>query len=108
MKIKRILSAFLAGAVVLGSMAIPAYADDTTGTTEETEKTYVAKVGDTQYATLQEAFDAAKTGDTVELLSDVETSETLSIEKSMTLNLKGYTVKAQNGFKEYDAYTGKR
>mgnify|MGYP004504081775 CR=1 FL=1 len=102
MKIKRILSAFLAGAVVLGSMAIPAYADDTTGTTEETEKTYVAKVGDTQYATLQEAFDAAKTGDTVELLSDVETSETLSIEKSMTLNLKGYTVKAQNGFKEYD------
>ena len=53
MKIKRILSAFLAGAVVLGSMAIPAFADETTGTTN------VAKVGDTEYATLQEAVTVA-------------------------------------------------
>ena len=48
-------------------MAIPAFADETTGTTETTN---VAKVGDTQYATLQEAVAAAGKGDTVSLIKD--------------------------------------
>lgn len=77
MKIKRILSAFLAGAVVPGSMAIPAFADETTGTTETTK---VAKVGDTQYATLQEAVAAAGKGDTVTLIKDAVITSTYKIE----------------------------
>ena len=86
MKIKRILSAFLASAVVLGSMAIPAFAEDTTGTTN------VAKVGNNEYATLQEAFDAAKTGDTVTLLDNI----TLEKQVNITNALNGLTFDGNN------------
>lgn len=97
MKIKRILSAFLAGAVVLGSMAIPAFADETTGTTN------VAKVGETGYATLQEAFDAAKTGDTVTLVKDIDITNGdknygtyLNKDIAITLDLNGKKIHAAN------------
>lgn len=86
MKIKRILSAFLAGAVVLGSMAIPAFADETTGTTGTTK---VAKVGNNEYATLQEAVTAAAnstTDKTVKLLEDAA-GDGVVVEKDKTVTI---------------------
>ena len=91
MKIKRILSAFLAGAVVLGSMAIPAFADETTGTTETTK---VAKVGSTEYATLQEAVNAAanSTDNTVKLLSNASGDGVVTKDgQTVIIDLSGYT-----------------
>lgn len=49
------------------------------------EGTAVAKIGNAEYDTLQKAVDAAKDGDTVELLADV-TDSILIAKKSITLN----------------------
>lgn len=90
MKIKRILSAFLAGAVVLGSMAIPAFADET-GTTE---KTYVAQVGGNKYETLQDAVNAAanSTDNTVKLLSNASGDGVVTKDgQTVIIDLSGYT-----------------
>ena len=48
--------------------------------------TKVAKVGDQEYATLAEAVAAAKSGATVTLLKDAELTETLNINKAITLD----------------------
>ena len=50
----------------------------------------VAKVGDTEYTTLQAAIDAASRKATVTLLAD--TRENVTINKAMTLDLNGYTL----------------
>lgn len=46
----------------------------------------VAKVGDQEYATLAEAVAAAESGATVTLLKDAELTETLNINKAITLD----------------------
>lgn len=58
-----------------------------------------AKIGETLYATLQEAIDAAEAQETIELLKDVDISDyyitdktRLPIFKSMTINGKSHTV----------------
>ena len=48
--------------------------------------TKVAKVGDQEYATLAEAVAAAESGATVTLLKDAELTETLNINKAITLD----------------------
>ena len=55
----------------------------------------VAQVGTTKYATLQDAIDAA-TGDnpTVSLLSNVTLTQTVTIGKSLTLDLVDYKIEA--------------
>lgn len=55
----------------------------------------VAQVGTTKYATLQEAIDAAS-GDnpTVSLLSNVTLNQTVTIGKSLTLDLVDYKIEA--------------
>lgn len=58
------------------------------GTTGEVK--YAATIGETQYATLQEAIGAAKDGETVVLAKDV--TENININKSITLNLNGKTL----------------
>ena len=61
--------------------------------------TKVAKVGETEYATLAEAVKNAKTGDTIVMTADTDISETgLSIasDKDITLDLNGHEVKAAN------------
>lgn len=50
----------------------------------------VAKIGDTEYKTLQAAIDAAKSKETVMLVSN--TRENVSIAKRLTLDLNGYTL----------------
>ena len=84
----------LALAAMLLSFAPPIFAQN------------VAKVGDTEYATLAEAISAASAGGTVELIADVTESVTLSksvtidganfkYTGTMTVN-KGLTVTVQN------------
>ena len=54
----------------------------------------VAKVGNTEYATLEEAIDVAKeSGDEIVLLSDAELSGTVSVTSGkVTINLNGYKI----------------
>lgn len=53
----------------------------------------VASVGDSKYKSLTEAIDAAQDGQTVRLLADVEQNTQLIINKSITLDLNGKTIK---------------
>lgn len=53
----------------------------------------VAKVGDTEYATLEEAIAKAEAGQTVTLIADVNTPETTYVvSKNLTIDLNGKTV----------------
>lgn len=52
----------------------------------------VAKIGDTEYATLAEAVAAAGEGSTVTLLSSTDVSEMIPVTKSITLDLNGQTI----------------
>lgn len=55
--------------------------------------TNVAKVGDTAYATLEEAIAKAEAGQTVTLITDVNTPETTYVvSKDLTIDLNGKTV----------------
>ena len=55
----------------------------------------VAKVGDTEYTTLQAAIDAAKSGETVTLLANINTPTTsYVIRKSLTIDLNSQTITA--------------
>lgn len=89
---RRLLSAFLAVMMVL-TMAPVAFAaegvepTDGTGSSEVTSA--VAKIGDTDYATLQAAVNAANNGDTVQLLTDVLQNSEVCINKDITLDLNG-------------------
>ena len=54
---------------------------------------YVAQIGDVKYETLADALAAAKDGDTVKLLDNVDLTETLIIkDKTITLDLNGKTI----------------
>ena len=54
----------------------------------------VAQIGETGYATLQEAVNAAKSGETVTLLTDI--AEDVTIDKNITLDLGGKTLTNTN------------
>lgn len=54
----------------------------------------VARIGTTEYATLQEALVAATSGQTVSLLQNVEVSTTLTVNDGVTLNGNLHTVTA--------------
>lgn len=56
----------------------------------------VASIGDTGYAFLQDAVDCARNGEKIKLLNDVDitTSLGLSIDKKITLDLNGKSIKA--------------
>ena len=53
----------------------------------------VAQIGTKAYATLADAVAAAQDGDTVQLLGDVEQNTQLTIDKNITLDLNGKTIK---------------
>ena len=54
---------------------------------------YVAQIGDAKYETLADALAAAKDGDTIKLLDNVDLTETLIIkDKTITLDLNGKTI----------------
>lgn len=70
---------------------IPTQNED--GTYGVKEGKFVAEVGSTKYETLAEAVAAAEDGQTVRLLADVEQNTQLAIDKSITLDLNGKTIK---------------
>ena len=68
----------------------------------------VAKVGDTTYATLDEAVKAASKGDTIELLADATTNG-LNLSKNITIAAApGYTKKPTVTFEQYGMRCGAR
>ena len=62
-----------------------------------------AKIGDTYYATLAKAYDAAEANQTITILSNIETSELIKVEKSVVIDLNGKTVTA-NCKKAFEVY----
>lgn len=63
------------------------------GTYGVKEGQYVAKVGSKKYETLADAIRLAAKGKTITLLADVEQNNQLAIDKSITLDLNGKTIK---------------
>lgn len=55
---------------------------------------YIAKIGDNNYATLEEAIAAAKPTDTIVIQNDVVLSNSISILKDITIDLNGNTISA--------------
>ena len=66
----------------------------------ETAVAAVAKVGNVEYATLAEAVEAAKDGETVTLLKDAELTETLNINKAITLDGANHIITGDSSAKE--------
>ena len=91
---KKILAVLLTLLMLLGALAMTTAADGGN----------VAEVNGTQYATLQEAVDAANPGETVTLLAD--TSEDVVINKSITLDLGGNTLTNKSAGKATISVTG--
>ena len=62
--------------------------------------TYYAQVGETKYATLQEAANAATAGQTVKVLNDVDMTTdgnlTVNVGKDIVLDMNGHSIKGAN------------
>lgn len=56
----------------------------------------VAKINETEYATLQAAIDAATDGQKVELIANINETETYTIDKALTIDFGEYTVTASH------------
>lgn len=88
MKTKAIAVAMLAAVLALSVVLVYAPGSDAEG--EEGTDGYVAAIGETKYTDLLEAIDAASTGSTVKLLSDVNVTEkVIIVEKTLILDLNG-------------------
>ena len=75
----------------------------TTNETPEERTTYVAQIGGQSYATLAEAFEKVKTGETIKILADIEEMEKtilLNADKSVTLDLGGHKISGASGYKD--------
>ncbi len=86
MKIKKLLSLLTVAAMMLTTCSVTALAADGD----------VAQIGNTTYATLYDAVDAAKNGDTIKLIGDAENTKQLLIGKNITLDLNGKKLKSSN------------
>lgn len=105
MKLKKVLASILALAMVLSTMGTVAFAADGN----------VAKVGDTYYATLQAAFNAAKDNDIIVLQDNVTITEATRVfnsgsyydgvyylgDKNFTLDLNDYTLTHDGSVNDY-------
>ena len=73
--------------------------------------TYYAQVGETKYATLQEAANAATAGQTVTLINDVDltTGSNLEVHKwlNIVLDMNGYSIKGANADHKNICVSGK-
>lgn len=83
MKTKKLTAAFAVCAMSLLAFAAAVHAEGE-----------VAQIGETKYETLQEAVDAAKTGDTIEMIDNATVTATIDIPSdiTLTLDLNGYTI----------------
>ncbi len=79
-RFKRITALFMVLSLffgIFGNMGVPLYAAEN-----------AAKIGDTEYATLEDALAAASNGATVYILKDITIKSTLNITKTVTLYVK--------------------
>ena len=89
----RTVTAVLVAAIMAMSCCVLLVSD------EGDAATYVAEVGENQYETLAEAYDAAKDSNgTIKLLSDVKLDAEFKITNPVTLNLDGHTIYADDEF----------
>ena len=92
---KRVLAILLALAMVAALLPVAALADGN-----------VAAVGGQEYATLQAAFEALEnSGGTITLLNDADVSETIAIDKTLTIDLGSHTITGQ-GVRVFQVTTG--
>lgn len=73
-------------------------ADEGTAASQEQTSSAVAKIGAEGYETLQAAVDAAKDGDTIALVNDITLDSQIVIQKSISLDLNGKTIKRDGGY----------
>lgn len=89
----RTVTAVLVAAIMAMSCCVLLVSD------EGDAATYVAEVGENQYETLAEAYDAAKDSNgTIKLLSDIKLDAELKITNPVTLDLDGHMIYADEGF----------
>ena len=73
--------------------------------------TYYAQVGETKYATLQKAADAATAGQTVTVLNDVDMTTdgnlTVNVGKDIVLDMNGHSIKGANADHKNTCVSGK-
>jgi len=69
----------------------------TDGATEENIKSVAAKIDNVYYTSLEDAVKAAKSGDTVALVSDLKESIEIPADKCITLDLNGKTLTNEDG-----------
>ena len=69
-----------------------------------TQAANVAKVGNTEYATIGAAIDAVQNGETIELLSDITVSGYFVYNKSFTIDGKGKTITCASANTNYPNY----
>lgn len=95
---KRFGSILLALCMIMSLLPMSALAnedDSTQGTTQDPALVSVAQIGETKHATLSEALNAVKDGETIQVLAPatVDMTETYAITgKTITLDLNGQTV----------------
>ena len=80
-----VLAAFLMLAVPFAVASVDSEDVDAGSTTN------VARIGVTEYATLQDAITAADSGATIEILNDFSSSEKITIEKNLTIDGNNHT-----------------
>lgn len=89
---KRMLAWLVSLCMILSLLPVSAFADDFSE----------AAIGEVNYSTLQEAIEHAEDGDTITLLQDVTTGQSVKIEKELTVDFGGHTLRiegneAENG-----------
>ena len=71
---------------------LKSYYTDSTKQNLVTLSASVAKIGNKYYQTLKAALEAAQAGNTIELLADINPTEVILLEKSLTINGNGHKV----------------
>lgn len=107
---KKLCSILLALTMVLTLLPVSALAEgdeapaggSTPAEAPAAETEYVAQIGEKQFATLAKAVEAAESGATITLLSDVTASTIIPAGKTITLDLNSKTLKAKT--QVFDVY----
>lgn len=94
---RKLCSVLLALCMVLTLLPVSAMAEDgaeagESAPAEVPAASNVAKIGDHEYATLADAVNAAESGATITLLSDVALDSTLTLDKNLILDLNGHII----------------
>ena len=90
MKLKKALSLVLAVLMIVSTMTFVTVTTAADGN--------VAKIGTTEYATLDAALDAAKDGDTITLIADATYSATKAVKVNVTIDGAGHKLTGGTGY----------